>query len=429
MTPSTDLSACIDALTEAMASDYRRTFRQAGGGLPNPFLVPGSQQYDDQLWDWDSWLTNVALRQIVADAGQGGAVDELRPFERGCILNFVDALQRGPKWLGWMPPLIGREGVTTPPDPFTAGVHKPCLAQHAAMLVREDAGQIDWLGRADGLYALQALLNYYRAHRFHPPTGLYLLQGGGGNGVDDDPTSFGRPPRSCGSISLNCMMYREYEALVYLLETAGLGEVAEGVARERDALRAAIREHCWDERDGFYYSVDLNLLFPPEGAWANSGRRRHWDCLIMRLGVWSGFMAMWAGLATDEQARRMVEEHYRDERTFNCPAGVRTLSKLEKMYLVRASGNPSGWRGPVWGIANYMTWRGLVRYGYVDDARQLAERTIRTLGRGLLDHGELFEYYQPDDGQPILNPGFRNWNQLVMNMIAWLQDRRVITEF
>mgnify|MGYP006956595016 FL=1 len=39
-------------------------YRQAGGSLRFPFLAPGSSQYLDMLWDWDSWLSDVALRQI-----------------------------------------------------------------------------------------------------------------------------------------------------------------------------------------------------------------------------------------------------------------------------------------------------------------------------------------------------------------------------
>jgi putative isomerase len=39
------------------------------------------------------------------------------------------------------------------------------------------------------------------------------------------------------------------------------------------------------------------------------GNSREWDCLIQRIGVWSGFLAMWAGIASPEQAERMVIEH------------------------------------------------------------------------------------------------------------------------
>ena len=36
--------------------------------------------------------------------------------------------------------------------------------------------------------------------------------------------------------------------------------------------------------------------------------------------------------------------------------------------------------------------------------------------------------YRPA-GEPILNPGFQNWNYLVLNMIAWLEDKPVAAEF
>jgi putative isomerase len=78
--------------------------------------------------------------------------------------------------------------------------------------------------------------------------------------------------------------------------------------------------------------------------------------------MWSGFLAMWAGIATP-QAKRMVER-FNDTRTFNSPAGTRSLSKLEKMYDVRASGNPSSWLGPIWINANYLIFKGLDKYDF-----------------------------------------------------------------
>ncbi len=426
---SESTSKYIEILKKEICQNYRDTFREAGSAMNHPFIVPGSQQYHDELWDWDSWLTNVSVRQVLADTGDDSALEEARPYERGCILNFIEAAQGNLKWLGWMPVLMGRDGFEYPEDPFRAGVHKPCLAQHAAFLTKRDGGDVDWLKKFDGLYAMQSLLNFLRAHRFHTETGLYRILKGGGNGIDDDPASWLRPWGSSGSISLNTMMYREMEALIYLLNQADLHEVASGIEKERDELKASIREHCWDERDGFYYSVDLNLIEQEPLTWNNSGRRRHYPCLIQRLGIWSGFMAMWAEVATPEQAERMVEEHYRDERTFHCPAGIRTLSKMEKMYLIRASGNPSCWLGPVWGIANYMTWHGLVKYGFEKDARDLCEKTIRLFGRDIEKTGALHEYYQPDNGEPVLNPGFQNWNHLVLNMIAWFEGREFVREF
>lgn len=70
----------------------------------------------------------------------------------------------------------------------------------------------------------------------------------------------------------------------------------------------------------------------------------------------------------------MVQIHFCDTTSFNAPAGIRTLSPLEKMYNVRASGNPSSWAGPIWINVNYLVFRGLLQYGYEKEAREVAEK-------------------------------------------------------
>ena len=140
-------------------------------------------------------------------------------------------------------------------------------------------------------------------------------------------------------------------------------------------------------------------------------------------------MALWAGIATPQQAQEIVARQYLDTPLFCCPAGVRSLSPLEKMYNTKASGNPSSWQGPVWICVNYLVFRGLLRYGYTAEARLLAWKTIILLGRDFERFGALHEYYLPENGEPVLNRGFQNWNFLVMNMIAWLDGRPLAEEF
>ena len=53
-------------------------YRDGGGSLVFPFLTPGSNQYDNVLWDWDSWLSNIALRQILSDIGTPKDKEEAR---------------------------------------------------------------------------------------------------------------------------------------------------------------------------------------------------------------------------------------------------------------------------------------------------------------------------------------------------------------
>jgi putative isomerase len=137
---------------------------------------------------------------------------------------------------------------------------------------------------------------------------------------------------------------------------------------------------------------------------------------------------MWAGIASQEQAERM-RERLVDRRTFRANYGIRTLSRLEKQYNLRASNNPSNWLGPVWGVSNYLVFRGLLKYGFADDARELAEETVALFGRDLESTGSLHEFYHPDTGEPIMTRNFQNWNFVVLNMIAWLEGRPVVAEF
>jgi putative isomerase len=139
----------------------------------------------------------------------------------------------------------------------------------------------------------------------------------------------------------------------YLLEELDLPAEATGWRRRAQDLADAINRHCWDERDGTFYSADLNLqpIDPDDGL--HRGAPRAWSSLLLRIDNWSSFLPLWAGFASQEQADRMVER-YRDTRTFSANYGVRSLSRLEKMYDLRASNNPSNWLGPIWGSAT--TW-------------------------------------------------------------------------
>jgi putative isomerase len=67
-------------------------------------------------------------------------------------------------------------------------------------------------------------------------------------------------------------------------------------------------------------------------------------------------------------------------------------------------------------VASYVCFKGLMRYGYRDQARSIAEGTLRMLGRDLEKTGSLHEYYDPFTGEPIMNGGFINWNVLALNM-------------
>ena len=109
--------------------------------------------------------------------------------------------------------------------------------------------------------------------------------------------------------------------MAYLARQLHLDSDAHRYEKDAMQLKTAVQQHCWDEKDGMFYSVDLNLL-PYTGEpqiifgkpfVLHEGAPRDYPCLIQRIGCWSGFMALWAGIATQEQARRMVDENLTDK--------------------------------------------------------------------------------------------------------------------
>jgi len=424
MSGNRELKRQMELLRTGISKDYRGMFREPEGVIRYPFVVPGSQCYAGTLWDWDSWLSDVALHQIAED--NQAPLDKILKYGQGCVRNFLSAAD----FSGFVPitmdavpqsnPLMCRKG---PED----NMHKPVLAQHAAFLTRRCGGDGEWI--REDFPKLAAFINCYRSHFKHKDTGLYVWNNDFAVGVDNDPCIFFRPPKSCGSIYLNSLMYRELLAMDYLCQRLGLSELGQDYAEEARRLFAAVQEHCWDERDGFFYNVDLNLLPVSHKPGLHYGQPRSWDCLIQRIGVWSGFLALWAGIATEEQADRMVKEHALNPKTFCGEYGIRTLSKMEKMYNLRATNNPSNWLGPVWGVSNYMVFRGMAKYGYQAQAAELVEKTVRLFARDMERFGALHEYYVPESGEPVMNRGFQNWNYLVMNMMAWLEKGEAVEEF
>lgn len=414
-----NLSKAKELIKTYAYNNYKDMAREPEGIIKHPFIVPGSQSYHNCLWDWDSWLTNVAVRQIMKDTGSGS---EFSGYEKGCILNFLEHTDKD----GGIPIVIlPNRTMPTSERLYESNMHKPCLAQHLAFVIRQNGEDASWV--SDKFSNLEKFIGVYFKNYKHK-SGLYFWQDDFAIGVDNDPCTFYRPKKSSGSIYLNCLMYKELSAMEYISERLGLLDKKHYYAKEAEELKNAIRNNCYDERDGFYYSVDFNLLPVDEASSLHKGAPRHWDMLIQRIDVWSGFLAMWAKIADEKQAERMVA-HLTDERTFWAPYGVRTLSKLEKMYVVKESNNPSCWLGPIWGISNYMVFSGLLNYGFEKEAAELAEKTIMMFGRDIENCGEMHEYYDPESGKPIVNPGFQNWNLLSLNMIAFLEGKDRVCEF
>jgi hypothetical protein len=123
---------------------YKGMFREPGGALKFPYITPGSSSYANDLWDWDSWLSNIALRQILADVGSKKDREDALKYEQGCVLNYLFYTS----YDGYMPMLVAKISdpeKIKPADIYKTNMHKPVIAQHAAFLIKEHGGNAEWL--------------------------------------------------------------------------------------------------------------------------------------------------------------------------------------------------------------------------------------------------------------------------------------------
>lgn len=398
----------------------RTVLKQPNSCLKYPFVDPGSV-YDGNLWDWDSFWAVYALFSLVNSSGDQELRDLVVNHAKGNIQNFFDHQLED----GYIPMMIEESDL---PEPYLIMKHKegavlnmmkPFLC-HQIALISGFCSDYGWYRcYVDGMERYFAC---YDRYYFNANCGLYVWADDVMIGVDNDPATFGRPRFSTANVFLNSFLVSEFQAMAHLMRKIGLEERAEYYLAKARQLAYSIQTECWDARDKFFYSVDVDVK-TRKYDWFHVGLGVFWKSLPIKIRTWTGFIPLWAGFATTEQARHIVG-HIRDEATFNSPYGIRSLAKDEKMYNLSATINPSNWLGPIWIIVNYVVFRGLLNYGYGSDARQLYEKTVMLLGSDLEKNGTLHEYYIPETGSPVMNSGFINWNMLVLNMEDELAGRQ-----
>ena len=395
-----------------------KLLRPAQGPLKHPSIAPSlpGKEYSAELWDWDTLWTARGLFCYAKLAQDNAFHANVVEHARGSLMDFFE--HQTPE--GRLPLMINAahpaDGVMPYKAPNYQNQAKPVMGQ-LALLVADEAGSADGLAPIFG-----PLMRFYDSWIAGNMTGTGLLVWGDdvSIGNDNDPTTFGRPFFSSANLLLNTFFYQDLRAAILLGQRLGRsGQELDLLTARAGALGKAIQKHCWDSRDGFYYTVDVQCqdrrgeLLPG----VPQGMAMSWSTIPLRMQVFTGFLPMWCGLATKEQAAIVMERNYFADDRFRASYGVRSLSNLESMYSMAASGNPSNWLGPVWIIVNYLTWKGLTAYGFHEAADDLANKTLKLLVASLQKDGSLNEYYDPDTGAPLSHKGFMDWNLLVLEMI------------
>lgn len=203
------------------------------------------------------------------------------------------------------------------------------------------------------------------------------LSRSGESGMDNSPRF--DPDGPWDNVDFCAYAANDMHHLALIAYELGKLDVAVQWSGRASVLCARINELLWDEESGFYYDRHVN----GERATLKSA---------------AGFLPLWAGVPSTQQAARLVE-HLCDPREFWAPLPVPTVALDEPAH------EPDMWRGPTWINVNNMIRRGLERYGYTELSRETRQRTLAEINRWYEALGCLYEYYdcQCETPPPQLN--------------------------
>ncbi len=405
-------------LLNAVLENIQGTFHEPDGILTYPYLDPGGI-YSKSLWDWDSFWTLNGLLGIAEKVHDNSLKKQVIKYGSGAVNNFFK--YQGDS--GSLSILMNNKDS----DCFDChssvnkNMAKPFFGQFCNMIAENLQEKYVVENIENWCDCLAKFYDCYEKRYIHKQTGLYLWANDVAIGVDDDPSTWGRPPFSSANIYLNCFLYADLMAAAKFAEKYNNNDLSKKWNEKAINLADAIQKFCWDERDGMFYSVDVqcqqNLSKHRMFGELNINLKPFWNVIPLKIMSWVSFLPLWCGVATEKQAARMVNENLMNENRFLAKWGIRSLSADEKMYSpAEKRGNPSNWLGPVWIISNYIVWNGLEKYNYKKEAKNISQRIMKLLINDYEKNNLLHENYNPETGEGIAAPGFWNWNILACIM-------------
>jgi len=292
-----------DAEALAIVKDYLAralpgVCREPLGALRYPYVVPGGGY--GTLWDWDSYFLCCAM----PDDALGHGI--------GTVLNLVGGVRED----GHPSKCASSDGG------YTYNQHPyPLLGQFCYIMARRK-GDFAWV---EAIWdTLCAVTRWYEEHTLRHRR-YFTWQGLMGNGIDNNPAVYGRPPWSSAGVDLATWHYREYRAMAGLCRELGSGPAAE-FSQKADALRQLVQTHYWDVVDRSFYNLDMGLDTSQTTQQAVTWRTH------LKFRSWATLFPLWGGLATREQAA-VVRDRIMSEGEFLAPCGVRSHSAIDPARL------------------------------------------------------------------------------------------------
>ena len=205
------------------------------------------------------------------------------------------------------------------------------------------------------------------------------------------------------SVDLNAYLYAEKILLAKMAQRLQQSDEQIKWQQQAKVLAIKIQTQMFDPQTGFFYDIRFN------------GDKR---VLLTQLGKgMEGWIPMWANVATQAQAQKMVENNLTNKQ-FATKIPFPTVSADNDSFA------PSRyWRGPVWLDQAWFGLKGLQNYGYEQQAKRLALQLVNH-AEGVTTNGVIRENYHPLTGKGLHCNNF-SWSASVLLMIyhQWLAGK------
>jgi putative isomerase len=222
------------------------------------------------------------------------------------------------------------------------------------------------------LEALRRQIAWFEAKRRLANGGFYYLDITANtweSGMDEGIRYDVRPPAPDACVDACSHVYWLYDHAARW--SRALVEPPESWEAKATALRDFIREQLWDPETGFFYD-----------RWVVRGATpKH-----------LAFEGMWpvvVGVATPEQARRVIDDHLLNPKEFFAPHPIATVALDDPKFELRM------WRGPAWNCMTYWAARGCIAYGRTDAAHRMLELALDATATEFERTHTLWEFYHP----------------------------------
>jgi putative isomerase len=152
-------------------------------------------------------------------------------------------------------------------------------------------------------------------------------------------------------VGLNSLYALDAECLAKIAAILGKDDDAKTFTAEYERQKQLVRDKLWNEQDGIY-------------------ENRFWSGEFSKRLSPTNFYPLFAGIATPQQAKRMVDEHLLNPKEFWGTYTTPTIARNDPAFS-----DQFYWRGDIWAPTNYMVYEGIARYGFDEVALEYAQKS------------------------------------------------------